>query len=299
MNWQAVSFDWNQIRAVLATAEEGSFSGAARALNTTQPTIGRQVTGLEDALGVTLFERTVRGPTLTGAGQQLIDHVRAMGEAATLISLAASGQSQDVSGEVTITASDLMATAILPSLIVDLQAEAPGIRIKVVASDRTEDLARRDADIAIRHVRPSEGDLIARYICDLRAHYFAARKYLDSFGRPSTPRDLTEHRFISTSDASRLASMLHERGVAVCIENFAISTNSGPAMWEYMRAGLGIALVPEVLERRAPELEKVLPDLPSYEFPIWLVTHRELRTNPRIRIVFDALARGLEQLRSG
>ena len=114
MNWQAISFDWNQIRAVLATAEEGSFRGAARALRTTQPTIGRQVTGLEEALGVTLFERTVRGPILTSAGKRLIEHVRAMGEAATLISLTASGQSQEVSGEVTITASDLMASAILP-----------------------------------------------------------------------------------------------------------------------------------------------------------------------------------------
>ena len=95
MNWEAISFDWNQVRAFLATAQEGSFSGAARALKTTQPTIGRQITELEGRLGVTLVERSVKGPTLTDAGRDVLDHVQSMGEAATLISMVASGHSQE------------------------------------------------------------------------------------------------------------------------------------------------------------------------------------------------------------
>ncbi|MEL6282041.1 MAG: LysR family transcriptional regulator, partial [Pseudomonadota bacterium] len=91
MNWQAISFYWNQVRAFLAVAEEGSFSGAARALKSTQPTIGRQISALEASLGVTLVERSVRGLTLTQTGRELLDHVRAMAEAATLISLSADG----------------------------------------------------------------------------------------------------------------------------------------------------------------------------------------------------------------
>lgn len=153
MNWDAISFDWNQVRAVLASVEEGSFSGAARALRTTQPTIGRQVRGLEDSLGIVVFERTVRGPVLTEAGQRLVDHIRAMADAATLVSMAAD-RTRELSGEVTITCTDLMASAILPPLVLELQQSAPGIRIKIVAASELKDIGQREADIAIRHVRP-------------------------------------------------------------------------------------------------------------------------------------------------
>ncbi|MCG8554896.1 MAG: LysR family transcriptional regulator, partial [Proteobacteria bacterium] len=131
MNWATVSFDWNQVRAFLATVEEGSFSAAARALKTTQPTVGRQVEELERALGVALVTRSTRGPRLTEAGRDLFDHVRAMGDAATLISMAAEGHSQDVSGEVAITASDLVAVGILPTVLAPLRESSPGIRLRI------------------------------------------------------------------------------------------------------------------------------------------------------------------------
>jgi DNA-binding transcriptional LysR family regulator len=170
MNWQAMSFDWNQVRAFLATAEEGSFSGAARALKTTQPTIGRQISALERSLGVTLVERSVRGLTLTQVGRDLLDHVRAMGEAATLISMAADGHSQEVTGEVTVTATDLMSAAILPAILAPLRQTAPGIRVRIVATGDIQNLMQREADIAIRHVRPDQPDLIARHVGRPAAH---------------------------------------------------------------------------------------------------------------------------------
>jgi len=98
MNWQSVSFDWNQARAFLVTAEQGSLSAAARALGLTQPTLGRQVAALEEKLGVTLFERGRRSLFLTQSGLELLDHVRMMGDAAGRISLTASGQSQAIEG---------------------------------------------------------------------------------------------------------------------------------------------------------------------------------------------------------
>ena len=296
MNWQAISFDWNQVRAFLATAEEGSFSGAARALKTTQPTIGRQVSGLEDALGVTLFERTVRGPTLTETGENLIEHVRAMGEAASLISMVASSQSQEVTGQVSVTSSDLMASAILPPILEVLQASAPGIRVEIVASSDIRDISRREADIAIRHVRPEQPDLIARHLGDFRANYYASKAYLDKAGRPATVQELAEHRFVGSSEVDRLVAKLRERGSQVRAENFVAFTDSGTAMWEMTKAGLGITLLPEVLGDAESAVEKVIGDLPSMEFPVWLVTHRELRTSRRIRIVYDTLARGLKQI---
>ncbi len=295
MNWQAMSFDWNQVRAFLATAEEGTFSGAARALKSTQPTIGRQISALEGSLGVTLLERSVRGLTLTQAGRELLDHVRAMGEAATLISMAADGQSQDVTGEVTVTATDLMSAAILPAILAPLRQTAPGIRVRIVATGDIRNLMQREADIAIRHVRPDQPDLIARHVGDFRGNLYAASSYLDRAGRPRTPREVADHAFVGSPDPDRLIAPLHNHGIPVRAESFVMSSDSNVVEWELVKAGYGISMLPEVLCEAEPGIEKVLPGLPSLQFPVWLVTHRELRTNRRIRVVFDTLARGLAE----
>lgn len=293
MNWQAMSFDWNQVRAFLATAEEGSYSGAARALKTTQPTIGRQIAALEVSLGVTLVERSVKGQTLTKAGQDLLDHVRMMGEAATLISMTADRQSQEVSGEVTITATDLLSAAILPVILQPLRETAPGISVRINASSDIQNLMQREADISIRHVRPEQPDLIARHVGDFRANLYAASAYLDRAGRPRTVRDAADHTFVGNADPVRLMAPLHNMGIPVRADSFVVSSESGVVAWELVKSGYGISMQPEVLGEAAPGVEKVFADLPSLEFPIWLVTHRELQTSPRIRVVFDLLARGL------
>lgn len=295
MNWQAISFDWNQVRAFLATTEEGSFSGAARALKTTQPTIGRQISTLEGALGVTLVERSVRGLTLTQAGRDLLDHVRTMGEVATLISMVADGQSQEVTGEVTVTATDLLSAAILPGILSTLRETAPGIRVRIVCSNDIQNLMHREADIAIRHVRPDQPDLIARHVGDFRANLYASSAYLDRAGRPRTPREVADHAFVGNADPERLMAPLHNMGIPVRAESFVMSSDSGVVAWELVKSGYGISMQPEALGEAEPGIEKAFPDCPSLEFPIWLVTHRELQTSRRIRIVFDQLVRGLRQ----
>ncbi|NOD95241.1 LysR family transcriptional regulator [Ruegeria sp. HKCCD4884] len=293
MNWDAISFDWNQVRAFLATVEEGSFSGAARVLKTTQPTIGRQITELEARLGVTLVERSVRGPKLTESGRDLLDHVQAMGEAATLISMVAEGKSQEVTGEVTVTATDLFSASMLPGLLVPLRQTAPGIRVRIVASRDIQNLTQREADIAIRHVRPEQPDLIARHVGDFRANLYAATSYLDRMGRPKTPRDVAAYDFVGNADPERLLAPLHNMGIPVHADRFVMSSESGVVAWELVKTGYGVSMQPELLGDEEPGIEKVLPEFPSLQFPIWLVTHRELQTSRRIRIVFDLLARGL------
>jgi len=288
-----MSFDWNQVRSFLATVEEGSFSGAARALKTTQPTIGRQISGLEEALGITLFERTVRGPNLTEAGRDILDHVRLMGETATLISTVAAGQSQDVKGEVSVTGTDLMSSVILPGLLGDLREAAPGIHLRIVAANDIQNLMQREADIAIRHVRPTQSDLIARHIGDFRANLYAASTYLDKAGRPRSARAVADLSFIGNPDSDQLLTILQDKGIPVRSENFTMSSESSVVQWELVKAGHGVTFMPEFLGEATPGIEKVVPDLPSLEFPVWLVTHRELRTSRRIRFVFDLLARGL------
>lgn len=293
MDWQAISFDWNQVRAFLVTAEEGSFSAAARALAATQPTLGRQVAALEERLGVTLFERVGRSLSLTQSGLELLDHVRAMGEAANRVSLTASGQAQSIEGHVCITATDVLAKYLLPDALRQLRAIAPGIKIEIVASNDVRDLRRREADIAIRHGRPDQPDLIAKWLGDSEARLYASTDYLKRHGRPRVPNDVSDAPFIGFGRSSQLLAYLNEMGLAVTLDNFKLSTESGALAWEMVQQGLGIGIMAQFIADRTPDVERILPDLQPASFPVWLVTHRELHTSRRIRIVFDLLAKTL------
>ena len=161
MDWRAVTFDWNRVRAFLVTAEEGSLSAAARALGLAQPTLGRQVEALERELGVALFERTGRGLLLTPAGHDLLGHARAMGDGAGALALSAAGQTDALDGEVAVSVSDIDAVCLLPPILERLYATHPGIRVEIVVDNALSALRRQEADIAIRNVRPTEGDLVA------------------------------------------------------------------------------------------------------------------------------------------
>lgn len=288
--WQKVNFDWNQARAFLVTAEEGSLSAAARALGLTQPTLGRQVAALEDSLGVTLFERVGRSLSLTTAGLDLLEHVKAMGEAAGQISLAASGQSQTVDGLVVITASDLLAAYQLPPILDELREQAPGIDIEVVASNEIRDLKRRETDIAIRHVRPDQPDLIAKQVPGTSGHFYAASSYLERHGRPETVDDLADAVFVGAGDVNSYLDAIRPAGLPITRANIRYVSNSGIVAWEMVRQGLGMCIMTHEVAARTPEVEQVLPDFPAMPVPIWLVTHRELRTSRRIRTVFDVLS---------
>jgi DNA-binding transcriptional LysR family regulator len=299
MNWDDVAFDWNQARAFLAASEEGSLSAAARALHQTQPTLSRQVTGLEQSLGVTLFERGHRQLQLTGAGLELLEHVRAMAEAANRLSRVASGQSQAIEGRVCITATEMLATHYLPSMLRKLRAQAPGIVVEVVASDEVRDLIRREADIAIRHAQPTQPDLIARRIGYLRGRIYAARRLLDEVGTPRSFDDLADKDFVGIDDTESLIVGLAEQGLRLRLEQFRTRAASGNCMLQLIREGLGFGFLPMDTGGLFEDLVCVLPDRFDPEIPVWLVSHRELHTSRRIRVVYDLLAEELRTLTEG
>ena len=296
MNWDDIAFDWNQVRAFLATAEEGSLSAAARALNQTQPTLSRQVTGLELSLGVTLFERGHRQVQLTAAGLELLEHVRAMAEAANRVSLAASGQSQAIEGRVCITATEMLASYYLPPMLRKLREQAPGIVVQVVASDELRDLIRREADIAIRHAQPTQPDLVARRIGSLRGRIYAARRLLDEVGVPRSFDDLADQDFVGIEDTESLILGIQEQGLELRLEQFRVHAASGNCMLQLIREGLGFGFLPMDTGGLFDDLVCVLPELFNPEIPVWLVSHRELRTSRRIRVVYDLLAEELATL---
>lgn len=296
MNWQALSFDWNQVRAFLATVEEGSLSAAARALGQTQPTLSRQVSGLEQDLGVILFERGQRNMTLTDAGVDLVEHVRAMGEAAAHLSLAAAGQSQAIEGHVSITATDMMSTYLLPPALSQLREMAPNIVVELIASNDVRDLTKREADIAIRHARPEQGDLIAKLVGNATAYLYASNSYLARHGHPASTDDLSTMAFIGMFPNGPFLQVMQALGLDLNPEQFKVRTASGTAVIELVRQGLGISFLPRQTARLFPELVPVLHERISFPIPVWLVTHRELHTSRRIRVVYDLLKVALAKM---
>jgi DNA-binding transcriptional LysR family regulator len=293
MDWRSVRFDWNRARAFLVAAEEGSFSAAARALETTQPTVGRQVAALESELGVTLFERVGTSLELTPAGLDLVEHVRAMSDAATHVSLAATGQSSSVVGTVCITASEAIAAYLLPPILGRLRTDHPGIELEIVASNQARDLRRREADIAIRNFRASEPDLIARKIKDSRARMYAAPAYLRRLGRIRSAKDLSRAELFAFDRTSTMIDGLRALGLDVTRRQFPIVTENHLVQWELCKQGVGICIMLEEIGEAEPRVQRVLPSLPPLPIPMWLVCHRELRTSRRIRLVYDLLAEEL------
>lgn len=290
MDWKSIKFDWNRARAFLVTAEEGSLSAAARALDMTQPTLGRQVSALEAELGVSLFERVGRGLNLTPSGLDLLEHAQVMGQAATRLSLVASGHSQEIAGKVCISASEIHAAYLLPSIINKLRLIEPGIILEVVSSNNPSDLLRREADIAIRSFRPTQAELISQKIADVQAPLFAAKSYLNRVGVPKTISDLKNADFVTIGDVHAFINGLKQLGVELTEKNFPVQSSSHIVHWELVKQGLGIGIVPLDIGSSEPLVERVLPGFKLMSFPIWLTSHRELRTNKRIRLVFDFLA---------
>jgi DNA-binding transcriptional LysR family regulator len=296
MDWRSIKFDWNKARAFLVTAEEGSLSAAARALGMAQPTLGRQVDGLEQELGIVLFERVGRGLTLTPSGLELLDHVRDMGEAAGRVSLTALGQSQALEGTICISASETYAAVLLPPIIAKLRIMEPGIQVEIVVANHASDLRRREADIAIRNFRPTEPDLIAKKIGDADAILYATPDYIGKIGNPTKPYDLRHADFVNMDHGGMMLKGLNTLGLGLTEANFPLLTESYLVMWELVRQGAAIGVLDAHIGDADPIVRRVLPDLEPLVFPIWLVAHRELSTSRRIRRVYDFLA---DELRRG
>ena len=293
MGWRSINFDWNRARAFLVTAEEGSLSAAARALGTTQPTLGRQVASLESELGVALFERGNRGLALTPSGLELLEHVRKMGDAASQFSLSAQGQSDSIEGDICISATEAMAVYQLPAIIFELRQAFPGINIEVIATNSTSDLKRREADIAIRAFRPTQPDLIARKLGEYRARLYASPDYLKSLGSDLSLDDLNRAQFIGFDAEHQLLKELNKQGLQLSVDNFSVLTESHIVHWELVKQGVGIGIMVETVGDNEKQVVRVFPELAPYTGVLWLVAHRELRTNRRIKAVYDFLAEAL------
>ena len=290
------NFDWRLIPSFLAALDHGSLLGAARALHASQPTIGRHIAELEAQLGLVLFERTGRGLVPTPTALRLAESARAMEAGADQLARSVSGSQASVSGTVRITASQPVACMLLPPLLARMRLELPEVQVELVASNAVTNLLRREADIALRMVRPDQASLVAKRIATVTLGTYAHRDYLHRRGTPRQPADLLLHDIIGNDGDSDIARGFAAMGFAVEREQFALRTDDLIAYWQLVRSGLGIGFLADYMARTDPNLVALLPMLKLPNLPIWLTVHREIRTSQRIRAVYDFLAEAVPEV---
>jgi len=287
------SFDWSLMRSFLAVIEKGSLLAAARQLRVNQSTLGRHVAELERQLGTVLFERTGRGLVATSAARSIADQARAMADNAEAIGRTLTGQSKQLAGSVRITASETVATYLLPPLLARFRARETGIAIDIMASNAVSNLLRREADIAVRMVRPTQTSLVARRVGEVRIGAYARKDYLRRRGVPGKLGEMRHHDLIGLDRDDSIVRAFNSFGQRIERDSFMIRSDDHLVLWQALCAGLGIGFVATWLADREPSLERVLPDLPMPALPVWLAVHREIRSSARIRALYDFLAAGI------
>ncbi|MEO1552462.1 MAG: LysR family transcriptional regulator [Pseudomonadota bacterium] len=294
MNWESISFDWNHVRAFLATVEEGSLSAAARALNQTQATISRQVSALEQNLDVQLFDRIGKRLVLTATGEELLAAVREMATSAQQIALSVTGQAQSSRRRIVVTATDGIAASILPRVFKDLTDIADNVLIDLRETIDVLDLAGREADIAIRHSRSNHQDFVSQHVGDVTAHLCASRTFIRSLGAVQELSDLAQAKFIGIGRLDELIDWLSSAGLHLSIDNFSLNVQSGVVLKEMVREGCGIAVMP-LDAPDSDEIGAILPDLFNISVPVWVTVHRKLLMSRRISRVYETLITDLRQ----
>ncbi|MDC0674564.1 LysR family transcriptional regulator [Nannocystis radixulma] len=284
--------DWSLYRAFAAVLREGSLSAAARRLGLSQPTLGRHVAALEEALGLPLFTRSRGGLTPTPAAEALRPEVEALVAATDSLLRKASGPLAENVGAVRITASEIVAAEVLPPVLAAIQAEHPGIVVELVVSNRIADLVRRDADIAVRTVRPSQGALLAKRVGAFELGLFAAPGYLARRPAPTTPAALARHALVGFDVPAPYTGTLRLGGRPLTRDAFSFRTDDDVAQFAAIRAGCGIGACHVPLARRAG-LVRVLAGEFAPKVEMWLAMHEDLKASRRCRTVFDALWAGL------
>lgn len=289
---------WELYRSFLAVVREGSLSAAARSLGMTQPSLGRHVRQLESDLGVVLFTRSPQGLLPTDVGHELAAHAETMASTSAALRRAASGSNNAVRGVVRLTCSEVIGAEVLPPILAGLRQAHPGIVVELSLSNRSEDMLRKDADIAVRMVQPVQAALVARRIGTVPLGLHAHRRYLKANGRPQDVDALRQHALIGYDRETPAIRAI--RGLLPFDrEDFSLRTDSDLAQLAAIRAGYGIGVCQCAIARRDKDLVHLLPDAFTLALDTWLVMHEDLKASRRTRMVFDHLATALAEYMHG
>jgi DNA-binding transcriptional LysR family regulator len=290
---------WDLYRTFLAVVQERSLSGAARALGLTQPTVGRHIDALEQALGFQLFTRSQHGLAPTEGAQELRPYAEALAATAASLLRAASAPGDTVRGTVRITSSEVVGAEVLPPILTALREQHPRLVIELVLSNVMEDLLRRDADIAVRMAKPTQGALLAKHLGIIEVGLHAHRRYLEMHGTPARLEELERHALIGFDKETAPIRSMAKRVGGLSRASFTLRANSDLAQLAAIRAAYGIGFCQVRVAERDGDLVRVLPQAVSLTLDTWLAMHEDLRTSRRCRVVFDALADGLARYIKG
>jgi len=285
--------DWELYRSFLAVMREGSLSGAARSLGMTQPSLGRHIRELEASLGVPLFARSQQGLAPTDLAHELMGHAQAMASASAALRRAATVRQDVVAGVVRIAASEVIGVEVLPPILAAFRQQHPGIVIELSLSNLPEDILRRDADIAVRMMRPTQQALVARQIGKIPLGLFAHRRYLKANGQPKNIADLAGHALIGFDRETAYIRKLRPAELPYTREHFALRTDNDLAALSAIRAGYGIGICQVGIARRDAALVHLLPERFALNMETWLVMHEDLRRSRRVRALYDHLCTAL------
>jgi DNA-binding transcriptional LysR family regulator len=285
--------NWEWYRSFLAVLDAGSLSGAARALGLTQPTLGRHVDQLEQALALKLFTRSFDGFAPTEAALELRPYAAGLAANAAALRRAAASHGGDVRGTVRITASEVIGVEVLPPILAALRERHPALVFELVPSNEVGDLLRREADIAVRMVRPTQGPLVARHVGGIECGLHAHRRYLEAHGTPRSLEDLAGHATIGFDRENAAIRRLQSAYPALRRSGFALRADSDLAQLAAIRAGFGIGVCQCALAARDPALVRVLRPEFALVLDTWIAMHEDLRTSPRCAVTFAALVDGL------
>ena len=286
---------WELYRTFLAALLEESLSGAALALGLTQPTVGRHIDALEQALDTQLFVRSRNGLAPTEAALELRPYAEALASATAALLRAASGRSDGVHGTVRITASEVIGIEVLPPLLASLRHRYPDLVLELTLSNDVVDLLRRDADIAVRMVAPRQEALLARRVGAIKVGLHAHRSYLERCGAPKTLEQLDGHTLIGFDRETVPIRSMQQRFPALKRTMFALRADSDLAQLAAIKAGFGIGACQTGLAVRDPALVRVLPKAIDLAFDTSVTMHESLRGSRARRAVFDGLVEGLQR----
>jgi DNA-binding transcriptional LysR family regulator len=287
---------WDLYRSFLEVLRTGSLSAASRSLGLTQPTLGRHIAMLEKTLhGKPLFTRSRTGLHPTETARELRPHAESMAAAAGALLRAASGGAQEMQGAVRLTASEIIGAEVLPQMLTEYRARQPGVIVELSLSNQSADLLRRDADIAIRMVRPAQKALVARRVGKTALGLHASRQYVEARGMPRELSDLQHHSIIGFDRVPSVSRGL-ELPVPLTRDLFAYRCDSDLGQLAAIRAGFGIGVCQYgVAAMSNPPLMSILPQAVRFDLDIWIVMHEALRKTARIRSMFDHLVTGFTQ----
>jgi DNA-binding transcriptional LysR family regulator len=296
----AERFDWSLVKSFLAVLDAGSLMGAARQSGRQQPTLSRHIAELETQLGTPLFERTGRGVTPTAAALAMADGARQMAQGADALARTLAGRREQTTGTVRISTSMVAAAYLLPAVLAELRLREPGIQLELVASNQITNLLRREADIAVRMVRPAQASLVARKLGEVGLGAYAHERYLQRAGTPREPAELAHHTLIGYASDDQIERGFARMGLLLQREHFALRTDDQVAYGRMVAAGAGIGFIANYNAAQLPGVRRVLPQLPIPPLPCWLAVHREIRGSAVVRKVYDFLALAVpEALRAG